>query len=143
MNGQVTIYALKNRLGKILYIGRTLDPYTRSQTHSFCYPTLKLVPLRTCAPQSAVAIEKKTIRKFKAIGQATLNKNTGEVGEGIRNGTLVPITAIISKDKRRALRSKLAGRGESVQDWLERMIDREIKPLKCERQIRREMQKTN
>ena len=38
-----------------------------------------------------------------------------------------PITALVVPAKRNALKSVLAARGESIQDWLERLVDREIK----------------
>jgi len=38
-----------------------------------------------------------------------------------------PVTALVIPSKRNALKSVLASRGESIQDWLERLIDKEIK----------------
>ncbi len=39
----------------------------------------------------------------------------------------VLLGALVSVDKRNALNSRLAARGESFKDWLERMIEREVK----------------
>jgi len=38
----------------------------------------------------------------------------------------VNIGALIAPQKRNALRSRLAARGETFQEWIERLIDREI-----------------
>lgn len=38
----------------------------------------------------------------------------------------VIVGAMVQPQKRNALKSRLSARGESVQDWLERLIDREI-----------------
>jgi len=38
-----------------------------------------------------------------------------------------PVTALVAPIKQHALKSLLSSRGESIQDWLERLIDKEIK----------------
>ncbi len=40
------------------------------------------------------------------------------------------IGALVPPQKRNALKSRLSARGETVQDWIERMIDKEINNLK-------------
>ena len=37
------------------------------------------------------------------------------------------VAAMVASKKRNLLKAKLAERGESIQQWLERLIDREIK----------------
>ncbi len=126
MKKPVLIYGLKDKKGRFVYIGRTTDPETRSKIHRIRFPRCRFMGLERCSLEQASALEQEVIRRFKQLGQARGNVRTGERIEAVRNGKLVLVAALIDQAKRNALKSHLFFRGESVQDWIERLIDREI-----------------
>ncbi len=126
----VLIYGLKDKKGRFVYIGRTTDPEARSKVHRIRFPRCKFMGLERCSLEQASALELEVIRRFKQLGQAKENVITGERTEAMRSGELVPVGALIDPAKRNALKSRLSARGETVQDWIERMIDKEINNLK-------------
>jgi hypothetical protein len=78
MNDDIQIYALRDRSGRTLYVGRTASPNSRLLSHRRMggwRRSAKMIILQACEPSAAKKIEHDTIHRYKLLGECRHNKS--------------------------------------------------------------------